>query len=60
MCTYYCIIETVYTMYTPTVPGQAITFGTYEFVAKHLNRMNAFKLQPVDVAANAEAAAHKA
>jgi hypothetical protein len=47
-------------MYTPTVPGQAITFGTYEFVAKHLNRMNAFKLQPVDVAANAEAAAHKA
>jgi hypothetical protein len=42
------------------VPGQAITFGTYEFVAKHLNRMDAFKLQPVDVAANAAATAHKA
>jgi hypothetical protein len=47
-------------MYNTTVPGQAITFGTYEFVAKHLNRMDTFKLQPVDVTANAAATAHKA
>jgi hypothetical protein len=49
-----------YVLQHNTVPGQAITFGTYEFVAKHLNRMDAFKLQPVDVAANAAATAHKA